>query len=524
MLREDTIWTALDMDNNETVSILPNMANRHGLIAGATGTGKTITLKVLAESFSDLGVPVLLSDVKGDLAGMIHPGAETEDMKKRIAAFRLDEADFRFRSYPTAFWDIEGKRGMPLRTTVSEFGPALLSRLLGLSELQTDILTILFRIADEEDLLLLDLKDLKSMIQHVAENNKEYSIEYGNMTSQSLHAILRAVVSLETEGGEQFFGEPAIDIHDFFRTDANGRGVINILDAQKTVINTKIYSTFMLYLMAELFEQMPEVGDAEKPKMVFFFDEAHLLFDHAPKVLLEKIEQVVKLIRSKGIGIFFITQNPSDVPDAVLAQLGNKIQHALRAYTPSETKKIKAAAASFRPNKMFNTEEALTKLGTGEALISFLDSTGSPEMVRRCRILPPQSAMGAIEDSARQSTLASSPLFSKYAAFIDRDSAYEVLKRKADAQFALAEQKAKEEAEVREKEREEKEKAKQEDKNKKNVMSGVKSVGRSTAGTVGREVGYAVGTSILGKGFGRRLGGNIGAALGRGLFGTLFKG
>lgn len=543
MFYNEKVWAAVDMDTQEKVYILPKMANRHGLIAGATGTGKTITLKVLAESFSDMGVPVFLSDVKGDLAGMILPGVDSENMQKRIARFGLTPAGFQYQAYPTQFWDIDGKKGLPLRTTISEFGPTLLGRLLGLTQLQTDILTIIFRIADEENLLLLDTKDLRAMVQYVAENNKKYSSEYGNMATASLNAILRSVVALETAGGDKFFGEPAIDIHDFIRTNSVGRGMINILDAESTIQNPLIYSTFMLFMLSELFEQMPEVGDPEKPKMVFFFDEAHLLFNGAPKALIEKIEQVVKLIRSKGIGVYFITQNPSDVPDGVLAQLGHKVEHALHAYTPSEEKKVKAAAASFRVNPNFDTIEALQNLGTGEALISFLDSDGKPEVVRRCAVLPPASRMGTIDETARLASIVASDLCGKYDETIDRDSAYEFLKRLTDEATAnaaraaeeaeaakLAEKEAKEQAKIAEREAKEQQKllekealakAKAEEKAKKDQERIVKSVGRTTAGTLGREVGGAVGKSFMGS-FGKRVGGNVGAALGRGILDTLF--
>ena len=518
MLFEGKIWAGLDMDTNEKICILPNKANRHGLIAGATGTGKTITLKVLAESFSDMGVPVFLSDVKGDLAGMISPGVDSEDMRKRIERFGLQETGFSYRPFPVQFWDIEGKKGMPLRTTVSEFGPTLLSRVLQLTDLQANILTIIFRIADEENLLLLDTKDLRAMVQYVAQNNKQYSAEYGNMTTASLNAILRSVVALETAGGDRFFGEPAIDIHDFFRTDNAGKGMINILDAETTIQNPVIYSTFMLYMLSELFEQMPEAGDPDRPKMVFFFDEAHLLFNGAPKALLDKIEQVVKLIRSKGIGVYFITQNPGDVPDGVLAQLGNKVQHALHAYTPMEEKKIKAAAASFRVNQSFDTAEVLKNLGTGEALISFLDEDGKPDVVRRCRVLPPQSKMGTVDDTSRLAAIIASDLAGKYNETVDRDSAYEFFKRITDEATAEA---ARIEAQ-KQAEKEALERAKAQEKASRGTRNAVKSVGRSTAGTLGREAGGAIGKTFLGS-FGKRVGGNIGAALGRGILDTLFN-
>ncbi|MDD7078516.1 MAG: DUF853 family protein, partial [Lachnospiraceae bacterium] len=360
----------------ENVFIYPKMANRHGLIAGATGTGKTVTLKVLAESFSDCGVPVFLADAKGDLAGICQPGTMNEKIQNRLDGLQL--TDFDFHGYPVSFWDIYGEKGMPLRTTISEMGPLLLSQIMDLNETQSDILTVVFKIADDQNLLLIDTKDLRSMLQYVGENAKDFSMEYGNISKQSLAAIIRSVVALEAEGGDLFFGEPALDIRDWLCTDCNGKGTISILDCQRLIQSPVMYATFMLWMISELFETLPEIGDCEKPKMVFFFDEAHMLFDHAPKALLSKVEQVVKLIRSKGVGIYFITQNPKDIPDGVLAQLGNKVQHALRAYTPAEQKAAKAAAQSFRENPDFDTYEVLTQLGIGEALISVLDEEGIP--------------------------------------------------------------------------------------------------------------------------------------------------
>lgn len=504
MFYKGNIWAGKSAE--ETVGILPQMANRHGLIAGATGTGKTITLKVLAESFSDAGVPVFLADAKGDLAGICQPGTDSADMQKRIASFGLKEAGFTYQAYPVCFWDILGEEGLPLRTTISEMGPTLLSRLLDLTQTQTDIMTIVFRIADDEGLLLLDTKDLRAMLSYVGEHNKEYGAEYGNIAKQSIGSIMRAVVALEEQGGDLFFGEPALDIHDWFRRDFDGKGVINILHCASLISNPMIYSTFMLWMMSELYEIMPEAGDCEKPRMVFFFDEAHLLFKDAPKALLQKIEQVVKLIRSKGVGIYFITQSPGDIPDPVLSQLGNKVQHALRAYTPSDQKAVKAAARSFRVNPEFDTEEALTQLGTGEALVSFLQEDGSPSMVRRCRILPPQSQMGVITESQRRAQINQNPLYGKYGMSVDRDSAYEFFQRKA-----------KQEQEPEEETRTGREKTR----TKKKTPSPVSKVAKSAAGTIGREVGNEIGKKVGGS-FGRRLGGNIGATLGRGILDTLF--
>jgi hypothetical protein len=552
MFYEEKVWVA---KSGETpVSILPKMANRHGLIAGATGTGKTVTLKVLAESFSDGGVPVFLADVKGDLAGMCKAGTDSEDMQKRIAGFGLDQCGFRYRSYPVTYWDIFGKKGLPLRTTISEMGPTLLARLMGLTDTQSDILSIVFKIADDEGLLLLDTKDLRSMLNYVADNAKEYSASYGNMTRASINVIQRNLVALEEEGATEFFGEPALDIHDWFRTDYNGKGMINILDSESLINNPKMYSTFMLWMLSELFETLPETGDAARPKMVFFFDEAHLLFNDAPKALLQKIEQVVKLVRSKGVGIYFITQSPKDIPDGVLGQLGNKIQHALHAYTPSDQKAVKAAADSFRVNPEFDTKEVLQQLGIGEALISFLQEDGTPMVVQRCRILPPQSQMGPIDDTLRDQEIKNNMLYSKYGTMIDRDSAYEFFQRKAkqdeaDAQTKAeeaakakeeaaakkeAEKKAAAEAKAAEREaaRREKEEAKAAEAAQKKAQKekdaaanatkrAVTSAARSAAGTVGREIGNEIGKNIGGS-FGKRLGGNLGASIGRGLLGTLF--
>ena len=400
MFTENKIVLGVDrLRPEEALFLSLEMVNRHGLIAGATGTGKTVSLKVFAESLSDAGIPVLLADVKGDLAGMCRPGEETEDMKERISRFGI--TDFTFDDYPVHFWDVFGKGGMPLRTTMTEFGPLLLARLLGLNQIQSDILNIVFKIADDEGLLLIDTKDLKAMLNFVADNGDLYRAEYGNVAKQSVSAIMRALVSLEDKGGELFFGEPALDIHDWMKIDERGKGYINIIDSSSLISDSLIYSTFMLWMLSELFEVLPEVGDARKPKLVFFFDEAHLLFKGTSKALLEKIEQVVKLIRSKGIGIYFITQNPADIPDGVLAQLGNKIQHALRAYSPTEQRAVKAAAMSYRPNPAFKTEEAITQLGIGEAIVSFIAQDGSPTMVRQASILPPRSKMGSLDAITR---------------------------------------------------------------------------------------------------------------------------
>jgi DNA helicase HerA-like ATPase len=535
MYHKGKIWVGNSGD--EKIYIYPKMANRHGLIAGATGTGKTVTLKVLAESFSDAGVPVFLADVKGDLAGMSMYGAETESVKSRIEKMGLAEEGFEFSAYPTTYWDIYGEKGMPLRATISEMGPLLLSRILDLNETQSDILTVIFKIADDEGLLLLDTKDLKSMIQYVSEHAKEYALEYGNMAKQSLAAIVRSIVALEAEGGDKFFGEPAVNIADWLCTDCSGKGAIQVLDCQKLINNPTMYSTFMLWMMAELFETLPEAGDRPKPKMVFFFDEAHLLFNNASKALLEKVEQVVKLIRSKGVGIYFITQNPADIPDGVLSQLGNKVQHALRAYTPKEQKGAKAAAESFRENPEFDTYEVLSELGIGEALVSVLDEEGIPTVVKQCKILPPQSMMGALDDDTRKSEIVNNLLYTKYTQELDRESAYELLTKKvaveaeeaAEAKAAveaeklrLKEEAAAEKQRIKEAEAAQKAAERKAAAQEKEVKRAVKNVARSATGTIGREIGKSIGNSVGGS-FGKRLGGNVGASLGRGILNTLFK-
>ena len=437
MLTDNKIWMAQSEDKN--LYLLPKMANRHGIIAGATGTGKTVTMKVMAESFSDLGVPVFLCDVKGDLSGMCVPGTATESLQERIRGFGIE--DFAFKSYPTRFWDIFGEQGHPVRVTVSEMGPTLLGRLFGLTEIQTGVLNIVFRVADDNGLLLLDLKDLRAMLQYVGDNRAEFTTEYGNVSAASIGAIQRALLAFEDEGGATFFGEPGLDINDWMRTDASGRGYINILTSKRLIASPLVYSTFLLWMMTELYEKLPEIGDPEKPRMIFFFDEAHLLFNGAPKALVQKIVQVVKLIRSKGVGIYFISQSPSDIPNEVLAQLSNRVQHALRAYTPAEQKAIRAAAKAFRVNEKFDTETALSELAVGEALVSFLDEEGIPTIVERARILPPQSKMGEGDSGMIASIIAASEFEQKYRESYDRDSAYEIITK---ATIELEAQRAKE--------------------------------------------------------------------------------
>ena len=436
MFTEKKLWLA-QSDTNQNLFLLPRMANRHGLIAGATGTGKTITMKVMAESFSDMGVPVFLSDVKGDLSGMCCPGSDSGDMRRRLAGFGME--DFEYQPYPTRFWDIFGEHGTPVRVTVSSMGPTLLARLFGLTEIQAGVLSIVFRVADDHGLLLLDLKDLRAMLQYVGDNRKEFTTSYGNVSAASIGAIQRALLAFEEEGGEQLFGEPALDIRDWLRTDFDGRGYINILSSARLIQSPTVYATFLLWLLSELFETLPEVGDLEKPRMIFFFDEAHLLFDNAPRALVQKLVQVVKLIRSKGVGVYFVSQSPSDIPDEVLAQLSNRVQHALRAYTPAEQKALRAAARAFRVNPAFDTELALMELGVGEALVSLLDEHGVPAVVERARILPPQSRMGAADAEDVQACIQRDELDLKYRSTFDRESAYEIIQR-ANEQLAAQQQ------------------------------------------------------------------------------------
>ncbi len=406
--------------------LLPALANRHGLITGATGTGKTVTLQVLAERFSDIGVPVFMADVKGDLSGLAAPGVESAKLQKRLDSLGI--GDWTPAKFPTTFWDVAGEKGHPVRATISDMGPILLSRLLNLNDTQAGVLQLVFKIADDNGLLLLDLKDLRAMVQHVGENAKTFTTEYGNVSAASVGAIQRGLLALEEQGGDSFFGEPMLDINDLIQTDG-GKGVINILAADKLMASPRLYSTFLLWLLAELFEQLPEVGDMDKPKLVFFFDEAHLLFSEAPPALLEKIEQVVRLIRSKGVGVYFVTQNPLDIPDKVLGQLGNRVQHALRAFTPRDQKAVATAAETLRPNPAFDAAAVITELGVGEALVSFLDEKGRPTIVERAFILPPASRIGPLTDEERQAVIRASLVFGVYEKALDRESAYEKLRK-----------------------------------------------------------------------------------------------
>jgi len=418
----------------QEIHLLPQLANRHGLITGATGTGKTVTLQKMAESFANIGVPVFMADVKGDLSGVGAAGVESPKLKERLAALGI--TSFTPRPCTTVFWDVFGEAGHPVRATVSDMGPLLLTRLLNLNETQSGVLQLVFKIADDQGLLIIDLKDLRAVLQYVGENAKEYTTSYGNISAASIGAIQRGLLAIETQGGDKFFGEPMLDIADLMQTDADGRGVVNILAADKLYNSPKLYSTFLLWMLAELFEQLPEVGDVDKPKLVFFFDEAHLLFNDAPKALLEKIEQVVRLIRSKGVGVYFVTQNPLDVPETVLGQLGNRVQHALRAFTPRDQKAVKTAAETMRANPEFDAATVITELGVGEALVSFLDEKGRPHIVERAAIIAPDSRLGPLSPAERKAAIENSVIYGHYEEVVDRESAFEVLQGKAPAASA----------------------------------------------------------------------------------------
>jgi hypothetical protein len=425
--------------------LLPRMANRHGLVAGATGTGKTVTLQVMAEHFSRIGVPVFMADVKGDLAGVSQPGTASPKIQERLGWLKI--ADHPFEGSPVTFWDIFGEQGHPVRTTVSDLGPLLLSRLLNLNDVQSGVLTIVFRIADDSGLHLLDFKDLRAMAQYAGDHADEFETDYGRVSPASIGTIQRGLLTLDDQNADLFFGEPALQLDDLMQTDASGRGQINILAADKLMLTPRAYSTFLLWLMSELFERLPEVGDQDKPRLVFFFDEAHLLFADAPQVLLEKIEQVVRLIRSKGVGIYFVTQNPLDIPDVILGQLGNRVQHALRAFTPRDQKAVRSAAETFRQNPKIDVETAITQLGTGEALVSFLDEKGQPGIVERAHVLPPHGRIGPIAPPERQAVIQGSVVFGHYERAVDRESAYELLKARAQ-QAAAAQAQAQAQAEA----------------------------------------------------------------------------
>ena len=468
------------------------MANRHGLIAGATGTGKTVTLQVIAETFSQAGVPCFMADMKGDLAGISQTGQMSGFIEKRCAEFGIN--DPQFHGCPVTFYDVFGEQGHPMRTTISNMGPELLGRLLDLNEVQTGVLNILFKVADERGLLLIDMKDLRAMLGWLADHATEYTKTHGNVSAASVGAIQRALLALENQGAEKFFGEPAFDIMDLLQCNADGKGMMNVLAADRLMLNPKVYSSFLLWLLSDLYVRLPEVGDQELPRLVFFFDEAHMLFTDTPKSLVDKIEQVVRLIRSKGVGVYFVTQNPTDIPDSVLAQLGNRVQHARRAFTPKEQKNVKAAAETFRANPAFKTEDAIMELGTGEALVSFLDEKGTPNIVERAKILFPLSQIGAISESQREQIIKSSRIYGRYDTMIDRESAFEVLLAESEAEAqAQAEAQA-----AAEQEKQEAQAAKEAEKAEK-AKSKKKSIWSKIAGAVLTSVAAVFGTHVANK-------------------------
>jgi DNA helicase HerA-like ATPase len=462
------------------------MANRHGLVAGATGTGKTVTLRVMAEAFSRAGVPVFMADVKGDLSGLARPGAENPKLRERLDMLKLQE--HAFEGFPVVFWDVFGEQGHPVRTTITDMGPLLLARLLNLNDTQAGVLSLVFKVADDRGLLLLDLKDLRAMLAYIGDHAAEVKTQYGNVSTASVGAIQRNLLALEEQGGDRFFGEPALDLDDFLQTDSKGRGVINILAADKLMLSPKLYATFLLWLLAELFERLPEVGDLEQPKIAFFFDEAHLLFDEAPEALMEKIEQVVRLVRSKGVGIYFCSQNPLDIPDKVLGQLGNRVQHALRAFTPRDQKAVKAAAETFRANPELEVATVIMELAVGEALISLLDSKGTPGVVQRAWVIPPASQFPPLDPAQRKALVDQSPLAGHYEKIVDRESAFELLKAKTATQA----QEATRAAEEKMRERSDSSRS----------DSAMESFGKGLARAAGSSVGRALVRGVLGSLFG----------------------
>lgn len=486
-------------------SILPQMANRHGLVAGATGTGKTITLQVLAEKLSRSGIPVFAADVKGDLSGISRPGIESDRVTQRIAKIGLP--GFNPTACPVVFWDLFGVKGHPIRTTISEMGPLLIARLLSLNETQSGVLSLVFKIADDDGLLLLDLKDLQAMLRSVGDNASQYTTQYGNISAASIGAIQRGLLQLEEQGGDRMFGEPGLNLEDFIQTDSNGNGVVNILAADTLMQYPKLYATFLLWLLSELFETLPEIGDPEKPRLVFFFDEAHLLFTDAPPSLLEKIEQVVRLIRSKGVGVYFVTQNPLDIPTTVLGQLSNRVQHALRAFTPKDQKAVRSAAETFRTNPALNVETAITELSVGEALMSFLDENGTPGVVDRALVCPPESQIGGIDDKQRQEIIQSSVLYGYYEKIVDRESAYELLKERTDRTAELDNIKVRQTAAYEESRRERLERSERQERPARPTRqreSATEAMAKSAARAIGSQVGRQIIRGILGSIFGSR--------------------
>lgn len=494
MFTEDRKLYVAHCDSGQ-LYIYGKMANRHGLIAGATGTGKTVSLQVMAETFSQAGVPCFMADMKGDLSGISKAGAMNGFIEKRCAAFGIEAPAF--QGCPTRFFDVYGEKGHPLRCTISDLGPQLLSRLLDLNETQSGVLNIVFKIADDEGLLLIDMKDLRLMLDHVSKNAKNYTTSYGNIASQSIGAIQRSLLALEGEGADKFFGEPAFNVFDFMQTE-NGRGVMNVLAADRLMLNPKLYSTFLLWLLTELYVELPEVGDLELPRLVFFFDEAHMLFKDTSKALIDKIEQVVRLIRSKGVGVYFITQSPSDIPDSVLGQLGNRVQHALRAFTPKDQKAVRAAAQTFRANPDFKTEDAIMELGTGEALVSFLDEKGAPSVVQCAKMLFPLSSIGAISDDDRADMIRKSRLYGVYDRYFDRESAYEQLTAMNQQQAKREEQERLQREREKEYQREQKANSKTSSSRGRSSKSPLDKAIGSAASSIGRQLGNSIFRSILG--------------------------
>ena len=497
MFTEDKQFYIAHCDNGP-INMVGKMANRHGLICGATGTGKTVTLQVIAESFGQAGVPCFMADMKGDLSGISQPGKMSGFIEKRCPEFGIENPQF--KGMPTRFFDVFGEQGHPLRATISDMGPQLLARLLNLNETQTGVLNIVFKIADDRGLLLIDMKDLRLMLDYVAKNAREFTTTYGTITSMSVGAIQRALLALEAEGADQFFGEPSFNVYDFLQTE-QGQGIMNVLAADKLMLNPKLYSTFLLWLLSELYTQLPEVGDLELPKLIFFFDEAHMLFKDTSKALVDKIEQVIRLVRSKGVGVYFITQSPDDIPEAIAGQLGNRVLHGLRAYTPKEQKTVKAAAQTFRTNPNFNTEAAILELGTGEALVSFLDEKGAPNIVERAKILFPLSQIGAITDEQRETIIRQSRLYGQYEKTFDRESAYEMLVEEQKREEKRAKEEAEKEEKRKAKEAKEKEKAKSSKSSSKKKSTGRKAIEKTintTATTFGRQLGKSIFRSILG--------------------------
>lgn len=480
--------------DNGPISINGKMANRHGLVAGATGTGKTVTLQVLAETFCQAGVPCFMADMKGDLSGISQAGKLSGFIEKRLDEFGIK--DPQFQSCPVRFFDVYGEQGHPMRATISDMGPQLLSRLLDLNETQSGILNIVFKIADDQGLLLIDIKDLRAMLDFVGRNSEEFTTKYGNISKASIGAIQRSLLAIEGEGGDKFFGEPAFDVFDLLQCE-NGKGVMNVLAADKLMLHPKLYSTFLLWLLSELYSRLPEVGDMELPKLVFFFDEAHMLFDGTSKAMVDKIEQVVRLIRSKGVGVYFVTQSPGDIPESILGQLGNRVQHALRAFTPKDQKAVKTAAETFRQNPAFKTSEAIMELGTGEALVSFLDEKGTPQIVERAKILFPLSQIGAITEQERDKLIKQSRLYGRYDNAIDRESAFEVLLKQAEEEAKAQEEAKNAEVSKKQKESEEKEKSKKKSKGLGGMILGA--IATAVASSVANSLGNAVKDSISGK-------------------------